>query len=180
MIASRSENCRVVKRDVIVPLSVTGAFVLSFLAVSNIGTFTEMVMVMVTFILLAFVHEIIHYFALRLLGKRVRMWVLTRYGALVVDYLDELTWDELIYTYLTPQALITLPLLLTYIVVTRYVFIYTLLILHLAASMPDLLNTLRILVFFRNSRFKLCREGRKIVGFTVTKPSGDCTTYKLI
>lgn len=180
---SRSESSCAVKRDVVVPLAVAGAFILSllgFLAVSNtINSFMEMSIVLTVFVLLAFVHEIIHYLTLKLLGKRVKMWILTRYGALVVDYLDELTWSELIYTYLTPQALITLPLLLTY-VTTRYVFTYALLMLHLAASMPDLLNTLRILAVFRNSKFELCREGRKIVGFKVTKPNGDCTVYKLI
>lgn len=177
---SFSENGCIVKRDFVVPLAVAGAFVLGFLAVLNrINSFTEMVIVLATSILLAFEHEITHYFALRLLGKRVRIWILIRYGALIVDYLDELTWSELIYTYTIPQALITLPLLLTY-AITGYNFTYVLLMLHLAASTPDILNTLRILAFFRNSKFKLYREGRKIVGFVVTKPGGDCTIYKLI
>lgn|GEM_PF-6931477 len=80
---------------------------------------------------------------------------------------------------MAPQVLITLPLLLTY-AVTGYVFTYVLLVLHLAASTPDILNVLRILTVFRGSKFKLCKEVRKVVGVTVIKPGGDCIIYKAI
>ncbi|MEM4427238.1 MAG: metalloprotease family protein [Zestosphaera sp.] len=172
------ENNCIAKRDVVLLLGVAGALVMGFLALSSLNSFAEMMIVSVMFVSLTLVHEVIHYLVLRLLGRRARIWILARYGALVVDYLDELSWKELTYTYLAPQALITLPLLLTH-AVTGYVFTYVLLVLHLAASTPDILNMLRILIVFRSSKFKLCKEGRKVVGFTVTKPSGDCIIYKL-
>lgn len=96
----------------------------------------------------------------------------------MVEYLDEVTSRELFYTVLAPQIIITFPLTILCIVI-RNTFIYAQLILHIASSIPDLINSLRYVTVFRDHKFRLCREGKKIVGYIAIKPSGECTLYTL-
>lgn len=65
------ENICIAKRDVVLLLGVAGALVMGFLALSSLNSFAEVMIVSVMF---------------------VSLNSLARYGALVVDYLDGLSW----------------------------------------------------------------------------------------
>lgn len=176
-------SCRdlgcLIKRDMVMILAVPLSLAVFFLGLSGMYfTIDSMVKTFLGFLLLIPIHELAHYLVIKLLKKRARIKFLVRYIALVIDYIDELMWNELLYTALSPQIFITLPLLLLYIA-TGDTVIYTLLVFHVATSVVDLINALRLTMFFKGYRFRLCRENGKIVGYITIKPDGRCIMYML-
>lgn len=184
ILSCNASGC-ITKYDLSIYITIIVAITIGFSALSRITQYINtmnkpyiLTTTILMFIAIALAHEYIHYFVARyILGKDAKIRLSIGLGGLVIEY-KEILWSEYIYIALAPQILITLPLAITY-TLTRDPFIYIQLVLHISASAVDLLNIVRALTIFRNCRFILCRENKKIVGYMVMKPNGRCTIYRI-
>ncbi|MEM4442040.1 MAG: metalloprotease family protein [Ignisphaera sp.] len=182
-------SCRVsgcnVEYDLTVYLAVIIAIPVGLSALSRATQYLDsmnglhlLATVTLVFTAITLAHEYIHYLVARdILGKEVKIRPLVSLGGLAIEY-NEILWSEYICIALAPQVFITLPLAIAY-TLTRDPLIYTQLGLHISASAVDLVNVVRALTIFKNCRFILCREDKKIVGYMVMKPDGRCTIYRI-
>lgn len=127
------------------------------------------------FLLVAVLHELIHYITIRALGGQAKIELLLRYGGIALTY-DELTWVKYIVTVLAPQIALTTPLLIAWIS-TSDMLIYAIFVAHAASSIPDVVNAIRIALLHRGCKLKILKERGRIVGYALIEKDGRRIEY---
>lgn len=174
-----------VRRDLYVLVATIVAYMVTFLVALQYLSLLSQSVFLVAFAFLALlamamglVHEVAHYAVAKyVFGRPTRIGFILPYGALVIEY-DEVLWGEWMCIAFAPQIAVTLPLALVY-AVSGDLIAYALLVLHIVASAPDIVNMVRTATVFRGCRFRLCKKGKRVVGYAVIRPDGSCTLYKI-
>lgn len=129
-------------------------------------------------IIVTILHELAHLIGLKYFAKESgKLQFLPSYFALTIIY-NELMWNQYIIVALTPQILVEIPLIITYIL-TKDPTILLILLYHTLASLPDIVLSIKSLIMFKNCRFKLYLENNRVKGYYVIKPNNECIIYKI-
>ncbi|MEM4576699.1 MAG: hypothetical protein QW701_04470 [Candidatus Nezhaarchaeales archaeon] len=98
-----------------------------------------------------------------------------RCGGIAVTY-DELTWINYVVTVLAPQIALTTPLLIAWIS-TSDTLIHVVFVAHVASSIPDVVNAVRIALLHRGCKLKILKERGRIVGYALIEKDGRRIEY---
>lgn len=132
------------------------------------------------FVPIALLHELVHYLAARRFNSGARIRPLLKYGALALDY-GRLTRNQLVAVALMPQLAIEAPLLIAWLSLGDPLYL-ALALVHLAASVPDVVYNVRLLIEAGPESVVsvLYDEGGGIVGAVVEDPSKPLLTVYLL
>lgn len=167
-----------VERDVTTPITVVVATILVLLGPLYLPyALLYQALFWIVFATIIVLHEIAHYFVLRLLGRYARIRLYLRLCSLLVEY-EEIEWWEYIAVVTAPQVIIELPLLMLWIY-SRDSVLYLLVWFHLLASLPDVINALRAAILFRGCTLRLYKRQGRIIGYIVKKPNGEKILFRL-